>query len=122
MERRHAADEKAGVNYVSINIFSWARLQPDEETYDFSTLDKIMDMLAENGIGADLVLQLRHRRHGCRGNIPIRFRLTRTGRAFCRGRASIIARTAKTMRGLRRNWSAKLRNGTKAIPRLSCGM
>lgn len=52
MERRHAADEKAGVNYVSINIFSWARLQPDEETYDFSTLDKIMDMLAENGIGA----------------------------------------------------------------------
>ncbi|MEC2303955.1 MULTISPECIES: beta-galactosidase [Heyndrickxia] len=46
--------KKAGVNYVSINIFSWARLQPDEETYDFSTLDKIMDMLAENGIGADL--------------------------------------------------------------------
>ncbi|GER67577.1 beta-galactosidase [Weizmannia acidilactici] len=46
--------KKAGVNYVSINIFSWARLQPNEETYDFSTLDKIMDMLAENGIGANL--------------------------------------------------------------------
>lgn len=46
--------KKAGVNYVSINIFSWARLQPNEETYDFSTLDKIMSMLAANGIHADL--------------------------------------------------------------------
>ncbi|TGA98492.1 beta-galactosidase [Sporolactobacillus shoreae] len=44
----------AGVNYVSINIFSWARLQPNEDTYDFSILDKIMDMLAANGIYADL--------------------------------------------------------------------
>ncbi|WP_187125740.1 beta-galactosidase [Listeria booriae] len=46
--------KKAGVNYVSVNIFSWAKLQPNEETYDFTTLDKIMNMLAENGIGADL--------------------------------------------------------------------
>lgn len=46
--------EKAGVNYVSVNIFSWAKLQPNEDTYDFSTLDKIMDMLADHGIYADL--------------------------------------------------------------------
>ncbi|MGG4038399.1 beta-galactosidase [Heyndrickxia ginsengihumi] len=35
-------------------MFSWANLQPNEETYVFTTLDKIMDMLADNGIGADL--------------------------------------------------------------------
>lgn len=46
--------KKAGVNFVSINIFSWALLQPDEATYDFHTLDRIMDMLAANGIYADL--------------------------------------------------------------------
>lgn len=46
--------KKAGVNYVSVNIFSWAILQPDEDTYDFSTLDKIMAMLADNCIAADL--------------------------------------------------------------------
>jgi Beta-galactosidase len=46
--------KKAGVNFVSINIFSWALLQPDEATYDFSRLDRIMDMLAANGIHADL--------------------------------------------------------------------
>ncbi|MDD9147954.1 beta-galactosidase [Sporolactobacillus sp. CQH2019] len=46
--------KKAGVNYVSVNIFSWALLQPDEDIYDFSTLDKIMDMLADNHIAADL--------------------------------------------------------------------
>ncbi|RYL95930.1 beta-galactosidase [Sporolactobacillus sp. THM7-4] len=46
--------KKAGVNLVSINIFSWANLQPDELTYNFHTLDKIMDLLAAQGIKADL--------------------------------------------------------------------
>lgn len=46
--------KKAKVNYVSINIFSWATLQPNEDTYDFHTLDKIMDMLHENNIYVDL--------------------------------------------------------------------
>lgn len=36
---------KAYINTVTINVFSWAQLQPDEDHYDFSTLDKIMDML-----------------------------------------------------------------------------
>lgn len=44
----------AKVNFVSMNIFSWANLQPSEEIYDFRTLDKIMDMLHENHIYADL--------------------------------------------------------------------
>lgn len=46
--------KKAGVNLVSIGIFSWAMLQPDKDTYEFGWLDKLMDLLAENGIYADL--------------------------------------------------------------------
>ncbi len=44
----------ANANMASINIFSWASLEPAPEHYQFSQLDRIMDMLAENGIAADL--------------------------------------------------------------------
>ena len=44
----------AGVNIVSIGIFSWARLQPTEDTWDFEWLDEIMDLLHLNGIAVDL--------------------------------------------------------------------
>ncbi|MGD0597026.1 MAG: beta-galactosidase [Sedimentisphaerales bacterium] len=42
--------KQANVNMVSIGIFSWALLQPDENTFTFDWLDKIMDMLAANNI------------------------------------------------------------------------
>jgi len=44
----------AHVNMASINIFSWASLEPKEGHYQFGQLDRIMDMLAQNGIMADL--------------------------------------------------------------------
>ncbi|MFE9441044.1 beta-galactosidase [Streptomyces sp. NPDC006602] len=45
---------EAGVTMVSVNIFSWALLEPAEGVYDFSRLDKILALLHENGIAADL--------------------------------------------------------------------
>ncbi|WP_282938246.1 beta-galactosidase [Paenibacillus sp. RC67] len=45
---------KAGVNMVSVGIFSWAALQPGPDTYDFAWLDRLMDLMAEHGIMADL--------------------------------------------------------------------
>ncbi len=44
----------ASVNMVSINIFSWATLEPAPDRYQFDQLDRIMDMLAEHRIAADL--------------------------------------------------------------------
>ncbi|MDA3958902.1 beta-galactosidase [Oceanispirochaeta sp.] len=44
----------AGVNFVSLGIFSWALLQPSPDHFDFSFLDKIMDMLAAADIGVDM--------------------------------------------------------------------
>ena len=38
--------KKAGINSATINVFSWAKLQPDEDTYDFTELDEIVDMLS----------------------------------------------------------------------------
>ncbi|MFG3009186.1 beta-galactosidase [Streptomyces cinerochromogenes] len=45
---------EAGVNLVSVGIFSWALLEPAEGVYDFSRMDKVLDLLHENGIAADL--------------------------------------------------------------------
>jgi beta-galactosidase len=38
----------AGIDTVTVNVFSWAALQPNETTYDFSKLDKIMQLAADN--------------------------------------------------------------------------
>ncbi len=45
---------EAGVNMVSVNIFAWARINPGPGRWHFDELDAIMDLLAENGIKADL--------------------------------------------------------------------
>ncbi|MER6624744.1 MULTISPECIES: beta-galactosidase [unclassified Streptomyces] len=45
---------EAGVNLVSVGIFSWARLQPAEDTWDFAWLDEVMDLLHQGGVGVDL--------------------------------------------------------------------
>jgi beta-galactosidase len=44
----------AGVNVVSIGIFSWSRLEPEEGRYDFGWLDDIMNRLDRAGMKAVL--------------------------------------------------------------------
>ncbi len=41
--------DKAGINSATVNVFSWAKLQPSEEVYDFSELDDIVEMLTKEG-------------------------------------------------------------------------
>lgn len=45
---------EAGVNLVSLGIFSWALLEPAQGRYDFSWLDRVVDLLSENGVHIDL--------------------------------------------------------------------
>ncbi|WP_460716361.1 beta-galactosidase [Nocardioides dilutus] len=45
---------QAGVNIVSLAIFSWARLQPAQDSWDFAWLDEVMDLLHAHGIAVDL--------------------------------------------------------------------
>ncbi len=45
---------EAGVNLVSVGIFSWALLETSEGVFDFAWLDEIIDLLHENGIRVDL--------------------------------------------------------------------
>ncbi|MDQ8181676.1 beta-galactosidase [Pelagicoccus sp. SDUM812005] len=46
--------QRCGVNLVSVGIFSWAKLQPSADTWNFDWLDRVMDLLAEHEIFACL--------------------------------------------------------------------
>lgn len=46
--------KEAGVNLVSVGIFSWALLEPEEGRYEFGYLDDVLDLLHTNGIAVDL--------------------------------------------------------------------
>lgn len=41
---------KAGINLLTLPVFSWAKLEPDEGVYDFDWLDRIIDQIWANGI------------------------------------------------------------------------
>lgn len=40
----------SGINIVTLPVFSWAKLQPSEDTYDFDWLDKIIATVAKEDI------------------------------------------------------------------------
>ncbi|MDY7085324.1 MAG: beta-galactosidase [Actinomycetota bacterium] len=44
----------AGVSLVTVGVFSWSRLQPAEDRFDFAWLDEVLDLLHGNGIGVCL--------------------------------------------------------------------
>lgn len=46
--------KEAGVNVVSIGIFSWALLEPKEGQWDFGWMDEVFDLLHQHGVGVDL--------------------------------------------------------------------
>jgi beta-galactosidase len=45
---------RAGVTLVSVGIFSWALVEPEEGRYDFAAFDRVLDRLHAGGIGVDL--------------------------------------------------------------------
>lgn len=42
--------KEASINEVTLNVFSWATLQPREKTYDFSALDRIVRLVSDAGL------------------------------------------------------------------------
>lgn len=46
--------QEAGVNLVSLGIFSWSKLEPRQDEFDFDWLDHIMDLLHAHGVRVNL--------------------------------------------------------------------
>ncbi|WP_055481420.1 beta-galactosidase [Sphaerimonospora mesophila] len=45
---------RAGVNLVTVGVFSWSRIEPEEGRHDFGWLDRVLDLLEANGVKANL--------------------------------------------------------------------
>ncbi|GGP94610.1 beta-galactosidase [Streptosporangium pseudovulgare] len=45
---------RAGVNLVSVGVFSWARLEPSPGSHDFAWLDRVLDLLHGAGVRVNL--------------------------------------------------------------------
>jgi beta-galactosidase len=41
---------EAGVNLVTVGVFSWSTMEPEEGRYDFGWLDEVLDLLHRHGI------------------------------------------------------------------------
>lgn len=48
-EADHRAFDLAGIDLLTVGVFSWSLTQPDEHTYDFSVLDRIIDRAHAEG-------------------------------------------------------------------------
>ncbi|MFE2533535.1 beta-galactosidase [Streptomyces sp. NPDC059371] len=46
--------KEAGVNSVTVGVFSWARLEPRPGAREFGWLDRVMDLMHEHGLGVVL--------------------------------------------------------------------
>ncbi|MFC4321560.1 beta-galactosidase [Litchfieldia salsa] len=46
----HRMFKLAGIDVATINVFSWALNQPNEDTYEFTWLDETIDRLYKNGV------------------------------------------------------------------------
>ncbi|MGW1817519.1 beta-galactosidase [Streptomyces sp. NPDC002125] len=46
--------KEAGVSLVTVGVFAWGLLEPDEGTYDFAWLDSVLGLLHGAGIAVDL--------------------------------------------------------------------
>ncbi|AQZ61088.1 Beta-galactosidase [[Actinomadura] parvosata subsp. kistnae] len=54
LEEDVALMREAGVNLVTLGLFSWALMEPEEGRFAFGWLDEIIDRLHANGVAVDL--------------------------------------------------------------------
>lgn len=45
---------RAGVNLVTVGVFAWSLLEPEQGRYEFGWLDSVLDLLHRNGVKVDL--------------------------------------------------------------------
>lgn len=103
--------DKARINSATVNVFSWAKLQPSEERYDFEELDKVIEMLGKTIKTLSLQLQPRQCRPGCFGNIRRwQGRTMREGTTSL-DRGKMHAQIALFTRDTRQNWLKSLQKG-----------
>ena len=72
--------KKANINCVSLGIFSWAQIEPEENQFDFAFLDHVIDQLYQNQIYTVLATPSGARPHWLAEKYPEVLRTDDTGR------------------------------------------
>lgn len=68
-EQDMAYFKDAHINSATINVFSWAKIQPSENEYNFTELDEIVDMLSNETTTSSWQHLQQHCLHGWSKNI-----------------------------------------------------
>ena len=92
---------EAGVDLVTVGVFSWAHLEPAEGAYSFGWLHDLLDLLGEAGIGVDMSTPTASPPPGCRPCTPRSSRSTREEHATAPAAASTCACAARFTRKCR---------------------
>lgn len=71
--------KQAHINCVSLGIFAWARLEPEENRFDFGWLDNVIDRLWRAGIYVDLATPSGARPHWLADKYPEVLRVAEDG-------------------------------------------
>lgn len=90
--------KKAGVNCVTLGVFSWSMLEPAEESYDFAWLSRIIDRLYENGIRTILATPSGAMPHWLTEHYPEVMQTSETGIRNLPGRRHNFCYTSPVMR------------------------
>lgn len=90
--------KEAGVNCVTLGVFSWAMLEPEEGVYCFDWLKKIMDRLHENGIRVILATPSGAMPHWLTAKYPEVMQVTEEGRRNLPGKRHNFCYTSPVMR------------------------
>ena len=93
--------ELAGVDVATLNVFSWAKTRRDEDSYDFTWLDEIMDRLAEEQVHVCLATSTGRIRPGWPRNTRTSCVLTTMGANANSAVAIIHVRTARHIANIR---------------------
>ncbi|MCC8152714.1 MAG: beta-galactosidase [Lachnospiraceae bacterium] len=70
--------KQAHINTVSLGIFAWAKLEPEEGVYDFDWMEEIINRLYENGISVNLATPSGARPHWMADRYPEVLRVNET--------------------------------------------
>ncbi|GAB3395767.1 beta-galactosidase [Humibacter soli] len=89
---------EAGVNLVTLGVFSWSRIQPAEGVFDWEWLDRILDLLHEGGIGVCLATATASPPHWLSVDYPQSLPVTRDGVTLGPGSRQHYAPTAPDYR------------------------
>lgn len=92
--------QEAGVNIVSLGIFSWSRIQPAEGVWDFEWLDRIIDTLHAGGIQVNLATATASPPPWVSANYPDTLPADENGASYWAGSRQHFAPSSPTYRRL----------------------